>query len=67
MHGIAALANADLLDGASRERAAEGAIDVAWRGIADPDQMPLRTSNRSKSAVRVGPGTSEKVMPSIPE
>jgi hypothetical protein len=34
VHGIAALTTADLLDGVSRERAVEGAIDVAWRGIA---------------------------------
>jgi len=31
---ITALATANLLDGVSRERAVEGAIDVAWRGIA---------------------------------
>jgi hypothetical protein len=36
VHGIAALATADLLDGVPWERAAQGAIDVAWRGIAGP-------------------------------
>ncbi len=34
VHGIAALATPDLLDGVSQERTVEGAIDVAWRGIA---------------------------------